>query len=63
MISKRALFTFLIDFGSPETLEIKPKRCTVCKNRGSALFDRSPHFFKKIIKKEPPNAPQNAKNT
>jgi hypothetical protein len=63
MISKRALFTFFLDFGSPETLEIKPKRCTVCKKRGSTFFDKSPHFLKQMVKKEPPNAPQTAKNT
>ena len=50
-------------FGSPKTLKIKPKHCTVCKNRGSALFDKSARFFRKLKQKEPPNALQNVNNT
>ena len=43
MISKTHVLLYFPSFGNPKTLEIKPKRCTVCKNRGSALFDRSAH--------------------
>ena len=63
MISKRPFLTFFLDFGSPETLEIKPKRYTVCEKRWSTLFDKIPNFLRKFGKKEPPNAPQNSKNT
>ena len=52
MIFKRPFLTFFLDFGSPKTLKIKPKRCTVCKKRVSTLFDKSPHFLEQIVKKE-----------
>ena len=63
MISKRPFFTFVLHFGCPETVKIKPKRCTVSKNRRWAPVRQRTLFFKKIRKKQPPRTPQNDKVT
>jgi len=50
-------------FGSPKTLEIKPKRCTVCKNGAGALLGRKLYFSEKWTKQDPPGRPKNKKKT
>ena len=59
VISQNPFFTFFLHFGSLPTLEIKPKRYTVCKKRRSALSDKKLYFSETLAKKSHPEPPKN----
>ena len=62
MIFQELCFPFFSTFYRSPTLNIKPKRYTVYKKRGSALFEKKLYFPKKLPKRRHPGDPKRDKN-
>ena len=60
MLSQKLFFRVLCDSGKPQTLEIKPKRCTVVQNRRSLFLFKNHTLFKIAQKMTPPGTPKDS---